>query len=88
MVSRGCCLCKFSFYFHFIFSGEKVAPCICPGATDIRFVRSLGIPGLGFMPIKNTPILLHDHDEFLGAEMYLRGIEIYQKILENITQLD
>lgn len=68
--------------------GEKVAPCICPGATDIRFVRSLGIPGLGFMPIKNTPVLLYDHDEFLEADMYLKGIEIYQKILEKITSLD
>jgi aminoacylase len=33
----------------------------------------------------NTPVLLHDHDEYLQADVYLRGIEIYQKIISNIA---
>jgi len=65
--------------------GLKISPTIMPGGTDIRFVREKGIPALGFMPINNTPVLLHDHDEFLGAETYLKGIEIYKKILQKLT---
>lgn len=72
----------------FIFySGLKIRPCICPGATDIRFIRRVGIPAFGFMPINNTPLLLHDHDEFLEAETYLKGIKIYTKIIENLSSL-
>jgi aminoacylase len=36
---------------------------IFPAATDCRFVRHAGIPGFGFSPMANTPILLHDHNE-------------------------
>lgn len=44
----------------------------------------LNIPALGFMPMPNTPVLLHDHDEFLNADVYLNGINIYEKIIENV----
>lgn len=43
-----------------------------------------GIPTIGFSPMNNTPILLHDHDEFLNAEIYLKGIEIYKKIISKV----
>lgn len=36
----------------------------------------------------NTPVLLHDHDEYLQADVYLRGIEIYKKIIPAIANLD
>lgn len=65
--------------------GEAVTPTIMPGATDIRFVRALGIPSFGFMPINNTPVLLHDHDEYLGVDIYLRGIEIYERIFQKVS---
>lgn len=68
--------------------GEQVTPAIMPAATDIRFVRALGIPSLGFMPINKTPVLLHDHDEFLSVDTYLRGIEIYSTIFEKLGILN
>lgn len=35
--------------------------------------------------MNNTPVLLHDHDEFIHAETYLRGIEIYKKVIANLA---
>jgi hypothetical protein len=29
----------------------------------------VGIPAFGFSPINRTPILLHDHNEFLSAKV-------------------
>uniref|UniRef100_A0A1I8NC79 N-acyl-aliphatic-L-amino acid amidohydrolase n=1 Tax=Musca domestica TaxID=7370 RepID=A0A1I8NC79_MUSDO len=57
---------------------------VFPGGTDSQFLRSMGIPSIGFSPMPNTPILMHDHNEYLQADVYLRGIEIYTKILLNL----
>ncbi|KAL5982490.1 hypothetical protein ACLOJK_016563 [Asimina triloba] len=47
-----------------IASGGKLAkPEILASTTDARFMRQRGIPTLGFSPMTNTPILLHDNDE-------------------------
>ncbi|XP_017143999.1 aminoacylase-1-like [Drosophila miranda] len=61
--------------------GLKTRVRVFPGATDSRYVRYAGIPALGFSPINNTPLLLHDHDEFLRADTYLHGIEVYKKLI-------
>ena len=58
-------------------------PQIFPAGTDSRYLRELGIPAIGFSPMNNTPILLHDHDEFLNEEVFLRGIDIFQDIIAN-----
>jgi aminoacylase len=39
------------------------------------------LPALGFSPINNTPILLHDHNEFLDEAVFLKGIDIYEAII-------
>ncbi|XP_073828399.1 aminoacylase-1B [Musca autumnalis] len=65
--------------------GLKLKPQIFTGGTDSRYIRQVGIPALGFSPMNNTPVLLHDHDEFLHADVYLRGIDIYEKIIENLA---
>lgn len=57
------------------------------GGTDARHIRNVGIPAIGFSPMNNTPVLLHDHDEFLQADVYLRGIEIYKEIIANIANV-
>ncbi|KAG5683326.1 hypothetical protein PVAND_012612 [Polypedilum vanderplanki] len=61
---------------------------VFPGGTDSRYLRGVGIPAIGFSPMNNTPVLLHDNDEFLRADVYLKGIEIYKKIISNIANLD
>jgi len=60
---------------------------IFPAATDIRYIRQLGIPAFGFSPMNNTPVLLHDHDEYLNEKIYLRGVDIYEQILEKIVNV-
>ncbi|MBN3316805.1 ACY1 protein, partial [Atractosteus spatula] len=41
----------------------------------------MGIPAIGFSPMNRTPILLHDHNEFLNEQVFLRGIDIYHGLL-------
>lgn len=67
--------------------GVQVRIHTMPGNTDILFVRALGIPAVGFSPMNNTPVLLHDHDEYLQADVFLRGIEIYRKVIEGIANV-
>lgn len=43
--------------------GKLGKPEILSSTTDARYMRKLGIPALGFSPMTNTPILLHDHNE-------------------------
>jgi aminoacylase len=63
----------------------KIEPQIFPAATDIRYVRAVGIPALGFSPINNTPVLLHDHNEFLNEKTFLRGIDIYCHLITELA---
>jgi aminoacylase len=55
-----------------------------PGATDSRFYRKAGIPCFGVSPFRHTPILLHDHNEFMNAAEFLDGIESYVRILREL----
>lgn len=44
-------------------NGKVGKPEIFPASTDARYFRKLGLPAIGFSPMTNTPILLHDHNE-------------------------
>ncbi|KAM1243789.1 hypothetical protein ACFX2G_036002 [Malus domestica] len=63
-------------------NGKLGKPEIFPASTDARYFRNLGLPAIGFSPMANTPILLHDHNEFLNKDEYLKGIEIYESIIK------
>lgn len=68
--------------------GIEVRKEVFPAGTDGRYLREIELPVYGFSPMNNTPILLHDHNEFLNEKVFLRGIEIYQEIipaLANVT---
>ncbi len=65
--------------------GVKTSSEIFPAATDSRYLRERGIPAFGFSPINNTPILLHDHNEFLNDKVFLRGIEILYNIVFDLA---
>jgi len=66
----------------------KVKPQIFPAGTDSRFLREIGIPAIGFSPMPNTPVLLHDHNEFLNEDIFLRGIDIFEDIIENVANVE
>lgn len=58
------------------------APSVFPAATDARWLRLLlGVPALGFSPITRTPVLLHDHDEHLGVDAFVRGVGVYEALI-------
>ncbi|XP_062596830.1 aminoacylase-1-like isoform X2 [Saccostrea cucullata] len=65
----------------------KIETEIFPAATDIRYIRELGIPALGFSPMNNTPILLHDHNEFVNEKVFLRGIDIYCELIPALANI-
>lgn len=65
----------------------KVVPQIFPAGTDSRFLRKALIPVIGFSPLSCTPVLLHDHDEFVSVPTYLRGVGIYQKLIPALANL-
>lgn len=54
---------------------------VFPGGTDSRNIRAKGVPVFGISPFKNTPILIHDHDEYLGVDEYLAGVSRYEKLI-------
>ncbi|CAE7880123.1 acy1 [Symbiodinium sp. KB8] len=47
-------------------AGAEYDTALFPAATDSRFLR----------PMKNTPVLLHDHDEFIPVDVFLEGIKV------------
>ncbi|KAK6115573.1 hypothetical protein DH2020_007842 [Rehmannia glutinosa] len=68
--------------------GKLAKPEILSSTTDARFMRQMGIPTLGFSPMKNTPILLHDHNELLESSVYLEGIKVYEHIIRLLSSFD
>jgi len=64
----------------------KLTTRIFPGRTDAIYLRQVGVAAFGFSPMNNTPVLLHDHDEYLNENVFLRGITIYARLLEHLSQ--
>lgn len=44
----------------------------------------LNISAIGFSPLSKTIPKLHDHNEYLNADVYLKGIKIYEKIIVSL----
>ncbi len=65
----------------------KVKPQIFPAATDSRFIREVGIPALGFSPMPNTPVLLHDHNEFLNEKIFIDGIDVMYDLVKELASV-
>ena len=54
--------------------------------ADARYLRWKGIPAIGVSPIMETPILLHDHDEFIWTENFYSGIQFYKAVIEALAK--
>jgi len=65
--------------------GIDLVPQVFPAATDSRFLRALGIRALGFSPMRNTEILLHEHDEYILESNYLEGIGVYYELIQSLA---
>jgi aminoacylase len=58
---------------------------VFPAATDSRFYRTMKkIPCFGFSPIKYTPVLLHDHNEWISVAGLEAGVDVYVKMLAEL----
>lgn len=65
---------------------EKLGkPEIFPASTDARYFRERGLTAIGFSPMANTPVLLHNHNEFLNKDEYLKGVGVYESIIMAYT---
>lgn len=65
--------------------GIKIDPSIFPAATDSRFLRAMGVKAIGFSPIRRSPILLHENDEYLDESIYLEGCNVYVTLIKALT---
>lgn len=63
------------------FLGAGLPPNSSPHSLQV------GVPALGFSPMNRTPILLHDHDERLHEAVFLRGIDIYTRLLPALASV-
>lgn len=68
-------------------AGITLDPQIFPAATDGRYLRNIaGLPVIGFSPIRNQPILLHDHDERLNKKSFVEGITIFENVIKALAE--
>jgi len=65
--------------------GKLSKPEILSSTTDSRFVRQLGIPALGFSPMTNTPILLHDHNEVTETRLLPLSFPLFENVMLKIN---
>jgi len=57
------------------------------GGTDSYFLRTVGIDVFNFTPINNTQILLHDNNERIHENTLCQGVEIYTRLINNLSSL-
>jgi aminoacylase len=65
--------------------GYQISPQVFPAATDSRFLRLLGIRALGFSPMRNTEIMLHENDEYIPEDTFVEGINVYVGVIQALS---
>lgn len=60
----------------------EIVPQVFPAATDSRFLRHLGLRAFGFSPMRNSPILLHEHNEYIDEAVYLEGCMVFTALIK------
>ncbi|KAI9293384.1 aminoacylase-1A-like protein [Neoconidiobolus thromboides FSU 785] len=68
-------------------SGHNIELEVFPAATDSRYLRQIGVPAYGVSPLKLTPVLLHDHDEYVRESTVLEGLEFYKTLLPHLFNM-
>lgn len=65
----------------------KIKPLVSAVRTDSCYIREIGIPAIGFSPLNHTPVLLHSHNEYVSADVYLAGIKIYKNLITKLANV-
>lgn len=68
-------------------AGQWVVPGAGPPPNRSSSPLQAGVPALGFSPMNRTPVLLHDHDERLHEAVFLRGVDIYARLLPALASV-
>jgi len=68
--------------------GLDFEPDVFPAATDSRFLRALDIRALGFSPMRNSEIMLHENDEYLEEKVFIEGVGVYVGLIEELSSQD
>ena len=68
-------------------AGLKISTGVFPAATDSAYLRQAGVPSFGFSPMPNTPVLLHDHNEFLNERVFLNGIDAFYHVIKEVAEV-
>lgn len=63
----------------------EIVPQVFPAATDSRFLRHLGLKAFGFSPMRRSPILLHEHNEYIDKDVYLEGCRVYVSLIKALS---
>lgn len=67
--------------------GAAVEDTIFPAATDSRYIRRAGVAAFGFSPMRNTPSLLHDHNEYLNKDVFVEGVDVMEDLIEQLASV-
>jgi len=65
--------------------GCELSPQVFPAATDSRFLRALGVRALGFSPMRNTEIMLHENDEYIPESTFIEGVSVYVGLIKALA---
>ena len=60
---------------------------VAAGVSDARHYREVGVPVVGFSPVRRSPVLLHADDEFIPVEVFLDGIQRYEVLISALANL-
>eukprot|EP00762_Andalucia_godoyi_P004634 ANDGO_03648.mRNA.1 Aminoacylase-1 len=60
--------------------GVQLRPAIFPASTDSRHLRVVGYPAIGISYMPQTPIMLHEHDERLEEDIFLKGVAFFEDL--------
>ena len=64
----------------------EINPQVFPAATDSRFLRALGVRALGFSPMRQTEIMLHENDEYIPESTFVEGIAVYVGLIKDLAR--
>ncbi|PVU88718.1 hypothetical protein BB561_005731 [Smittium simulii] len=68
--------------------GLKTINAIFPAATDSRYLRGIGIPAIGISYLKDIPVLLHVHNEYITESLFLDGIDFYTDLIHSLSIIE
>lgn len=71
----------------FSFRNITLKPVVCPATSDMVYVRGKGIPALGFSTRTNMVAKLHENDEYIALDTFIKGIDVYVNLIKSLADV-